>query len=555
MTLTLAADSVFLLSLYKPLLLMAAACGWAYLAALLEKDQEYYLLPRWLWNSVLLAAAVLGFWLWLLIPFFWLGFPVALLIISGSVVAYTNVRNPKVPEPARWTLSAKKFQQVVDEFQHAQVQKKAALNFLDESGDKIEVPAPNSAAGAAHARLEEIVEFALPRGADRFDIQVSAQKALVTVQVDGFAYPQPNFDPKSAMALVNYLKSTAGLDVQDLRSKQTANLRILAGDHGKHSLSLVTAGSPTELRMSAAIDPQKLSSVSLDQLGLLPGQRQVLDPVLKEQKHVVLVVCPPHEGMTTTLYTFLHGHDPYTQSVVTLEDDIAYQVEGVEHHVLPPGTDNAALARRVAAAARRNPAVMLVGRPLSAEVAKAIVPEAGERRIYAGLHQLDAFRGLAAWIKLVGEASQAAEALSAVVAQRLSRILCKTCRLAYRPDAEALRKLNLPADRLGDLYKGTGRIRVGNREIICPDCAGMGYKGRLAFFEVMVLDPQARALIAANQLDQLRNHLRRQQRMIWLQEAALARVVDQSTSISEINRVLTTTKPAPSGSQAGVTRV
>jgi type II secretory ATPase GspE/PulE/Tfp pilus assembly ATPase PilB-like protein len=278
----------------------------------------------------------------------------------------------------------------------------------------------------------------------------------------------------------------------------------------------------------------------------------VLEPVLSENQGVVLIACPPEEGMTTSLYTLLHSHDPYTQSVVTLEDDIAYQVEGVEHQTVDAGTDNMAFARRVSATLRRTPQVVLLGRPLSAEIAKAVVPEAGSVRFYAGLHQTDAFRGLVAWIKMVGDPREAAEALSAVVAQRLARRLCTTCRIAYKPDPDALRKMNLQPERVGQLYKHSGRITVNNKQEPCPDCAGMGYRGRFAMYEVIVLDDQARQLVAASQIDQLRIHLRKTQKMVWLQEAALVKVVDQTTSISEVNRVLSGQKiQQPGRSVAG----
>jgi type II secretory ATPase GspE/PulE/Tfp pilus assembly ATPase PilB-like protein len=142
-----------------------------------------------------------------------------------------------------------------------------------------------------------------------------------------------------------------------------------------------------------------------------------------------------------------------------------------------------------------------------------------------------------AWVKAVGDPKLGADALVAVLSQRLVRKLCTTCRVPYRPDPEALRKLNLPADRVAQLYKHSGQVLVKKEMQPCPACLGVAYSGRIGVFEVMVLDDQARALIVAGQLDQLRAYLRKQ-KMLWLQEAALARVVDGTTSIAEITRVL-----------------
>lgn len=548
------AEPALLLSLYKPAVMLVVLAIWARLVSRAERDMDYYMLPKWVWGPVLLGTAVFAYWIWLFVPLFWLGLPMALLILAGSFVAYTTFRNPKVPATARWRLSFDRVRQMIGDYQHQQIQKNAAIYFLAPDGTRIEVPNPTTTAGEAHGRFEELAGFALPRGADRIDIAVTAQQAGIRVRVDGFDYPQPRIEPKPAMALVNYIKTNARLNVEDLRNKQHGEVNIDTIDHGRHQLVVATSGSPSELVLSIYIDPRKLTARPLSQLGLLPSQLRVLEPVLNESDGVVLIACPPEEGMTTSLYTLLHSHDPYTQNVITLEDDIAYQVEGVEHQTVDAGTDNMSFARRLSAALRRTPQVALIGRPLSPEIAKAMTPEAGNVRFYAGLHQTDAFRGLVAWIKMIGDPREAADALSAVVAQRLARKLCTTCRVPYKPDAEALRKMNLQPERVGQLYKHSGRITVNNKQEPCPDCAGMGYRGRFAMYEVIVLDDEARKLVAASQIDQLRIYLRKTQKMVWLQEAALVKVVDQTTSISEANRVLSGQKAAaPGRSAAGKT--
>ena len=132
----------------------------------------------------------------------------------------------------------------------------------------------------------------------------------------------------------------------------------------------------------------------------------------------------------------------------------------------------------------------------------------------------------------------AAGGLGAIVSQRLVRKLCPTCRVAYKPDPNVLRKLNLPAQRVPQLYKHSGKIRVGkDRTQTCSTCLGMGYRGRVGVFEIMVLDDEARKILAAGQMDQFRAHLRRH-KMLYLQESALLKVVEGQTSISEITRAL-----------------
>ena len=161
-------------------------------------------------------------------------------------------------------------------------------------------------------------------------------------------------------------------------------------------------------------------------------------------------------------------------------------------------------------------------------------------RLYIGLRHEDTFSCLRAWIKAIKDPQTAADSLSSIISQRLVRKLCQTCRISFTPNAQALRKLNVPPEKVGQLYKESGKVFIDKKKTRtqrCPDCLGMGFRGRVAVFEVMAINDLARDYIAASNLNQLRAHLRKQ-RMLWLQEAALARVVEGATSIAEITRSL-----------------
>ena len=147
------------------------------------------------------------------------------------------------------------------------------------------------------------------------------------------------------------------------------------------------------------------------------------------------------------------------------------------------------------------------------------------------------YRYYAGWAdKIIGQ-QKAAAAIGAVMTQRLVRRLCVTCRVPFKPDPAVLRKLNLPPEKVSTLYKNSGQVLVKDKPAVCPDCLGLGFKGRVGVFEMMAFDEQARTFMAAGQYDQLRAHLRKQ-KVLWLQEAALAKAVEGVTSIGEITRVM-----------------
>lgn len=533
------AETAFLMSLFKPIVFLLAMGGWAAAVSNIDKDLAYYYLPRRPWNLILIAAGIVAFGLWLLMPTFWLGLPLALLIIVGSLYAYMQFRNSKVKESERWTFNPKSwFSEKLAASRHAAAQESAKIAFTTKAGVRLDVPGPNDPQAPAHEAVERVLGFALPRGGQRIDMGISAEKVVVVATVDGVKYPISGLDVKSAINMLDYLKTHAQLDVEDRRRKQVGEVYVEAGDERQaHLLKISTIGSTKEMQLTIMIDPNKAVAMRLEDLGLLGPQFEALKPVIGTQKRAVLVACPSGNGMTTTLYALINRHDPYTQSVMTLEPDVLYEVEGVTHNTIDTGQDAPPVAEQLAAITRMDPAVMLFEPIKDVASAKVIAGVANELRTYAGMQQEDTFKTLKAWLKAIGDPGKGANALAAVVSPRLVRKLCETCRVPFKPDPAALQKMNLPPDKVQQLYKHSGKVQVKNEMQDCPDCYGMGYRGRTGVFEVLVLDDEARKLLAAGQLDQVRAHLRKQ-RMLWLQEAALNKVVQGVTSITEVQRAL-----------------
>lgn len=544
------AEAVFLMSVYKPILFALVLGIWGWIVSNLDKDSEYFFLHRKVWNAVHLGVGVLAFFLWLMIPYFWLGLPIALLLTGGTIGGYIYYRNGQVPEQARWTLSLDSFRNRVDKMQAASARKHVTMTLMGADDAALEVPVGDTPQAKAHQVLEQILEFALPRGADQIEVAVDSTRAAVAVRVDGVRYPQPALEPAVAVALIDYMKGAAGLDLADRRRKQSGTTYVNAGEYGKHELGVITSGSTQAMQMIIPIDPVAQASIPLDQLGMLEAQCNQLVEVLDKPGGTVIVSCPPQHGQTSTLYTFLQRHDPYTQSVYALEDKTPFEIEGVNHEKLPPDADSERLNQIINSMLRRDPSVIYFGRTPDAITAKTIARASSDVRFYVGMNKEDTFSALRAWVKLVGSARAATESLGVIVSQRLVRKLCPTCRTQYAPDAAALRKFNLPADKIKRLYKASGQVMVNKKPRVCPDCLGMGYKGRTGVFEVMVFDEQARRMLADKQIDQLRSHLRKQ-KMLWLQEAALAKVVEGVTDIKEVTRALSGIGDKSGGSAAG----
>ncbi len=536
------------LSIYKPILMLLIFAPWAWVVGTLDKDLERYYMPRALWNSVQLTVGTVALLLWLAIPYFWLGLFLALFLMAGGLAGYIAYRNlsGKVPPESLWKFDLKAVSQRVEAVQGARAQKQAAIALTQSNGQRLAVPIGQDPRVAAHALLESILQYALPRQAERVDLAITGnQKATASATVDGVKYPLAAPEVRSALLLIDYLKENAGLDIEDRRRKQAGKVHLDANEMGRHVLGILTAGSTRELLMQISIDPGKQLLIPLPELGLLPSQKELLGPVLIGSKGVVLVTAPAHQGLSTTLYSLLQQHDPYTQSIVTLEDQVLTEIEGVSHNTIQ-GNDAAEVTGKLTQLLRQDPQVLMLSKLGDAQEARLLAESSGETRVYAGMRQEDTFTALRTWVKAVGDARQAASHLRAIVAVRLVRKLCPACRIAFKPDPEALRKLNLPQDKVQQLYKASGQVMVKGKPQPCPACHGLSYMGRVGVFEVMVLDDAARKLLSNPQtgsMDQLRAHLRKQ-RMLYLQEAALSKVVEGITSVSEVNRTMSGGKSA-----------
>jgi general secretion pathway protein E len=537
MTTVTLAQPVFLVNGITPMLWLALVLGWAWCASAIDKDAQYFHLPRVWINLAVAVAAIVACALFLLIPFFLLGLLVAVLIIAGSLVGYAAYRNTRVGENQRWSLNLDSFRQKLDERERERTQRNATLHLLDPDGGPREVPAGDDPEAAAHAALANVIDFAIPRGAESIELAVDAEQARMIARIDGVSYPQQSIDPRAGVALINYVKRNAGLDVEDRRRRQVGSVLVETEEHGRHTLSVVTAGSSKGLRMSLLIDAGKKKQMGLKQVGLLGQQYDIVKDIVEEESGVVLIASPPGQGLTTSLYALLMQHDPYTQTIVTLEDEDVFEIEGVSHNRLPAGSTPEDYHAKLAAILRTDPAVVGTNRLPDAKAAQLIATDGGEARFYLGMPADDALKATRTWVQAVGEPRRAARVLHAAIAQRLIRKLCDTCKTPYTPDPAAVKKLNLPADRVATLYHASGQVVMKDKPVACPTCHGIGYRGRAAVYEVLPFDEDARKLIAASDFDALRLHLRKQKH--WsLQEAGLAQVVAGVTDIKEVTRAL-----------------
>ncbi len=543
-TLLLAA-AVQLVSWVKALLLFVTFVPYLWLvSSKLDKDARVVRMPRRQWNAVYMATAVAALAVMLFVPIFWIGWPLGIIALAAPLWVYVQMRNRAVPEKDRFTLTP---QTLAAGFATRRRVKaaSAAVRFIDPQGKERVCPPKDDPGFARHMAAEDLIVPALEARATQVDLSVSQRGTTLTQTIDGIRYKRDGLPVESALVLVDYMKDVGKLNVEDRRRRQKADLKLL-GPTGQVQVSLVTAGSSSGQQLQLIFNRTKRVHKPFDGLGLLPAQLEALR--VFEQPHerhgIILFGAPPEQGLSTTGYSLVSRHDAYTCNIKTLEREILVRIDGIDQVQWDPTNPNIDYATNLQSILRRDPDIVLISELTEAETARiAAEPGLEGPLIYVPLRAASVGEQIRQWVKLAGDLKKATSALRAVINERLLRNVCPNCRQAYQPRPELLQKMNLSAQKVQQLYKASGKVQVKNKIETCPVCGGTGYFGQTGAFEVFIVTDEERRLLQSGDLKGSLAQARRN-KMIYLQEAALSKVVAGETTVEEVIRATAPSKAA-----------
>jgi type II secretory ATPase GspE/PulE/Tfp pilus assembly ATPase PilB-like protein len=537
----LANSSVFLVSVYKPLLMFLTFIPWAWLvSSKLDKDARRFHLNYVLYNALHMAAGVAALAAMLFVPIFWIGWPLGALLLFAPIYAYWQLRNREVPESEKFYLTTESIAARLSQAKRDRAAKAAALEFRDPQGERRTAPPRDDPGFETHIAMEEIMVPALAARATRLDIAAGPKGVLVAQTVDGVRYKRDALPAETALRVIDYLKGVGCLDVEDRRRRQSAEVKM-TGPGGDCTVTMITAGSSAGQELRLMLDRARAVSKPFDGLGLLPAQLQELKVLqeLEDRHGLVLFGAPAGQGLSTTAYSIIARHDAYTANVKSLEREILTFIDGVDQVQYESSNPDVDYATALLSILRRDPDVVLTSEINDRETAQAVA-EGGLKGplIYVPQRASSVVEQIQHWAKLVGDVKLAMKGLRAVMNQRLLRTVCGNCRQPFAPTSAQLEKLGLPADKVKQLYQAGGQVQVKHNKFdTCPVCGGTGYFGQTGVFQVMMVNKETRRLITNGDLKAAMAEARRN-KMIFLQEAALRKVVDGDTTIEEVARVM-----------------
>jgi general secretion pathway protein E len=330
-------------------------------------------------------------------------------------------------------------------------------------------------------------------------------------------------------AVISRVKIMANLNIAERRLPQDGRIRLRV--QGKE-LDVRVSTVPTMHGESVVLRLLNQESVALDfaALGFADAELRQFAGILELPHGMVLVTGPTGSGKTTTLYTAVSRLNTPQRKIITVEDPVEYQLEGVNQIPVRPAI-GLTFANALRSIVRQDPDVILVGEMRDLETARICVQSAlTGHLVLSTLHTNDAASSVTRLLEMGVEDYLLTSTVNAVVAQRLVRVLCERCRVPYEPLAETLAKTGLARVAAGSpavLYRPTG----------CPACNGTGYRGRTAVLELMVMSDRIRRLVLSHAQATEIQRAAREEGMRTMYEDGLRKALVGATTIEEVMRV------------------
>jgi type II secretory ATPase GspE/PulE/Tfp pilus assembly ATPase PilB-like protein len=277
------------------------------------------------------------------------------------------------------------------------------------------------------------------------------------------------------------------------------------------------------------LDKSDSSAFDLRRLGFPENLLAKIEKLTSMPHGILLVTGPTGSGKSTTLYSAMKRINLPDKKIITIEDPVEYQMDGINqiHVNAQIGLTFAAGLRHIV---RQDPDVIMVGEIRDLETAEIAIRSAlTGHLVFSTLHTNDAPSAITRLVDMGVENYLLASCLIGVLAQRLVRIICKDCRMEYLEEAKKLKALGLE-------IKGTGPLSVF-RGVGCESCGYTGYESRKGIFELMEPDDEIRKMIVANESSNIISNYARSRGMKTLREDGVEKVLEGTTTVDEVLRV------------------
>jgi type IV pilus assembly protein PilB len=390
--------------------------------------------------------------------------------------------------------------------------------------DHVDPRAPAESAPAVHLCREILLDALAARASD-IHIEAGPQELRVRLRVDGVLRDHLRLPQWMHAGLLSRVKILANLDIAQQRLPQDG--RITATTSRGHSVDLRVSTLPTQFGEKAVLRLLGSAHVpTLTDLGLCPDDGRIVEDALSQPQGLIVVTGPTGSGKSTLLHAMVMARSAPGVNVVTIEDPIEYQLPNITQVQVDTKT-GLTFASCLRAVLRQDPDVILVGEIRDAETAEVAYQAAlTGHLVLTTLHTNGSLAAVDRLLDLSVRPVLITSATNLIVAQRLARRVCNSCREPYSPSAAVLQRLQIDATHC-EFQHGRG----------CAACSHTGYLGRIGIFEVLQLTAGLRDLVNRRASEpELKRSAGAGQR--FLLQDALEKVREGLTTVEEVVRVI-----------------
>jgi general secretion pathway protein E len=362
------------------------------------------------------------------------------------------------------------------------------------------------------------------------DIHIEPYQKDVNVRyrIDGVLYNMHNLPRRFHSAITSRVKIMAKLDIAEKRLPQDGRIMIKIADKDvdiRVSVIPTTFGERIVLRL---LDKRSIF-YGLEDIGLSPDKLEVMNRLIHGANGIILVTGPTGSGKTTTLYGALDKINSPDKNIITIEDPVEYQLQGVGQIQVNPKI-GLTFANGLRSIVRQDPDVILVGEIRDLETAEIAIHAAlTGHLVFSTLHTNDAPGAITRLIDMGIEPFLVVSSVVAIIAQRLVRVICPSCKEPYKPGQAVLEELRLTPSRTSKktFYRGKG----------CPQCLSTGYHGRTGIYEILLVEDAIRSLVLKTSDSVTIRAEAIQRGMQTLRDDGICKVMEGQTTIEEVLRI------------------
>lgn len=499
------------------------------------------------WNPIVFGTFLGAFVLMWLIPIFWVGFPLLVIAYVAPLTAYIIHRNSKVmlhekvltPSHMRYLMAS--YASLIG------IKVKAERADPHESGPPVVLTGRGGATSVddnAHLLLarqcpgfrdaRQVVADGLTRRADAIMLDYTQEAMGAKYLVDGVWHDGESLDRETADPMLVALKTLCGLKAEDRQSRQEGKFSAKY-DGATYAATLASQGTKTGERVMMQFEKTKTRFKDLDELGMRPKMQEQIHELMALPQGFLLFSAMPANGLRTTMNIVLRSSDRFMREFMAVEEE-TNRYEDVENVMVQ--TYKAAEGKTpldvLPDLFLMEPNVVIVRDLVNGSTVDLMCKQVDHKRLMVGtVRAKDSPEALLRVLALKPSQAEFARAITAVLSQRLIRKLCEKCKEAYQPAPEVLQQLGLPADRVQAFYRPPQQP-----EEVCEHCKGIGYVGRTAIYELLIVEEPLRQVLATNPKLELIRQTARKTGFRSFQEEGLVLVAKGVTSLPELMRVL-----------------